>query len=413
VTDHKTFVIVGAGMAGAKAAETLREEGFDGRIVLVGQEREAPYERPPLSKSYLMGQSPREEARVHADGFYSEHEIELEQGMAVTALDPGGHIVTLDDGRKLSYDRILIATGAAPRRPPIEGTELDGVHVLRTLADADALRAELAEGGALAVIGAGWIGCEVAAAARGQRADVTLVEHAEHPLEGALGSTLGGFFADVHREHGVRLLTGARVRRLEGNVRVNSIRLADGSRVACDTVVLGVGVGPETRLAEAAGLLVDHGILADELLRTSHPDVFAAGDAASAWRPRYGRHVRVEHWANALDQGPAAARSMLDRGEPFDTLPYFFTDQYDVGMEYVGLHSPSDRLVLRGRPEERRLHAFWLAEDGHLTAGMHVNEWDSIEPIKRLVGSGLAVDAGRLADDAEPLDAIAGAAQHD
>jgi 3-phenylpropionate/trans-cinnamate dioxygenase ferredoxin reductase component len=178
-------------------------------------------------------------------------------------------------------------------------------------------------------------------------------------------------------------------------------------------VVLGVGVAPETRLAEAAGLRVDGGILVDEQLRTSHPDVFAAGDVANAWRPRYGRHVRVEHWANALEQGPAAARSMLGRGEPFDALPYFFTDQYDVGMEYIGLHSPADRLVLRGRPEERRLHAFWLAEDGHLTAGMHVNEWDSIEPIKRLVGSGLVVAPERLADDAEPLDEIAGEAQHD
>jgi 3-phenylpropionate/trans-cinnamate dioxygenase ferredoxin reductase subunit len=411
VADRKTFVIVGAGMAGAKAAETLREEGFDGRILLAGAERERPYERPPLSKGYLLGDSPREDGNVHPDDFYREHDIELEQGTAVTALDLDAHAVTREDGRTVPFDRLLIATGAVPRRPPIDGSQLEGVYVLRTLADADALRARLAGGGALAVIGAGWIGCEVAAAARSHGCEVTLVEQAAAPLEGILGSQLGGFFADVHREQGVRLETRARVERIEGRSRAEGVLLADGTRVACDTVVLGVGVTPETRLAEAAGLPVDNGILVDEHLRTRHPDVLAAGDVANAWRPRYGRRVRVEHWANALEQGPAAARSMLGHDEPFDALPYFFTDQYDVGMEYVGLHSPSDRLVIRGRPEERRLHAFWLGPDGHITAGMHVNEWDSIEPIKQLVDSGLAVDAERLADDAEPLDAIAAAAR--
>jgi 3-phenylpropionate/trans-cinnamate dioxygenase ferredoxin reductase component len=413
VADRKTFVIVGAAMAGAKAAETLREEGFDGRIVLAGAERERPYERPPLSKSYLLGDSPREEAHVHPDGFYRDHDIELEQGTAVTALDADAHTVALEDGRTVSFDRLLIATGAVPRKPPIDGTELDGVHVLRTLADADALRARLARGGALAVIGAGWIGCEVAAAARSFGPEVTLVEQAATPLEGVLGPRLGGFFGDVHRERGVRLETRARVKRIEGRSRVEGVLLADGTRIACDTVVLGVGVKPETRLAEAAGLLVDNGILADEHLRTSHPDVFAAGDVATAWRPRYGRHVRVEHWANALEQGPAAARAMLGATEPFDALPFFFSDQYDVGMEYVGLHSATDRLVLRGRPDERRLHAFWCAPDGRVTAGMHVNEWDSIEAIKRLVGSGAEVDPERLADEGEPLDEIAGAGQRD
>jgi 3-phenylpropionate/trans-cinnamate dioxygenase ferredoxin reductase subunit len=407
VADPKTFVIVGAGMAGAKAAETLREEGFDGRIVLIGAEPEAPYERPPLSKGYLLGDSPREEARVHPEGFYEEHDIEVERGAEVTSLDVRDRTVALGDGRTIGYDRVLIATGAVPRRPPIEGTELDGVHVLRTLADSDALKDAFARGGALGVIGAGWIGCEVAAAARSHGVDVTLIEYAGTPLEGVLGEQLGGFFADVHRSHGVELLTGARVERIEGSGRAEAIRLADGTRVACDTVVLGVGVAPDTRLAEAAGLEIDNGILVDAMLRTSAPDVFAAGDVANRESARYGRRVRVEHWANALEQGPAAARSMLDRGEPFDALPYFFTDQYDVGMEYVGLHSRSDRVVLRGRPDERRLQAFWLDGEGRITAGMHVNEWDSIEPIKRLVDSGAAVPAERLADGAVSLEALA------
>jgi 3-phenylpropionate/trans-cinnamate dioxygenase ferredoxin reductase component len=407
---EQTFVIVGAGMAGAKAAETLRAEGFAGRVVLVGQERAAPYERPPLSKSYLMGQSPFEEARVHPDGFYEEQRIELETGSTAMALDVAAHTVTLDGDRRLTYDRLLLATGAVPRRPPIEGTDLDGVHLLRTVGDSDAIRGAVERGDALAVIGAGWIGCEVAAAARGRGADVTLIEYAEQPLEGVLGPRLGAFFGDVHRREGVHLLTGARVERLEGSGRVEAVRLADGSRIACTAVVIGVGVDPDTRLAEAAGLRVDRGVLADEHLRTSDPDVFAAGDVANAWRPRYGRRVRVEHWANALEQGPAAARSMLGAGEPFDALPYFFTDQYDVGIEYVGLHSPSDRLVVRGRPEERRLHAFWLADDGRLTAGMHVNEWESIEAIKQLVEGAHRVDPERLADGAVPLGEIAAAA---
>ena len=386
----QTFVIVGAGMAGAKAAETLREEGFDGRVVLVGGERVRPYERPPLSKSYLMGQSPFEDAHVHSEGFYDERGIELVTGTTATALDLGDHSVALDDGRTLTYDRLLLATGAVPRRLPIDGIDLEGVHTLRTVGDSDALRAAFERGGALAVIGAGWIVCEVAAAARGKGLDVTLIESAEQPLEGVLGPQLGAFFAGVHREEGVRVLTSARVEAIEGGERVEAVRLAGGERVECGTVVIGVGVDPDTRLAEAAGLEVDHGVLADERLRTSDPDVFAAGDVANALRPRYGRRVSVEHWANALEQGPAAARSMLGGGEPFDELPYFFTDQYDVGIEYVGLHAPSDRLELRGSPEERRLQAFWVGDDGRLTAGMHVNEWDSIDEIKELVGSGAA-----------------------
>ena len=406
--DPKTFVIAGAGLAGAKAAQTLREEGFDGRVVLVGAEPELPYERPPLSKSYMAGETPRDAAHVHPEAFYADQDIELLRGVAVTGLDPGEHRVELAGGRELRYDRLLIATGAVPRRPPIPGSELPGVHVLRSLADADALRAALSAGGPVAIVGAGWIGCEVAAAARTLGAEVTLVEQGDAPLERVLGRELGDFFAGVHREHGVRVLTGAAVAGIEGPERVERLRFAGGDAIECATVLIAVGVAPDTRLAAAAGLDVRDGIAADDRLQTASTNVYVAGDAAAAFHPRYGREVRVEHWANALNQGPAAARSMLGRGEPYARLPYFYSDQYDVGMEYAGLHAPQDRLVVRPGPDGRPLLAFWLDGADRATAGLHLGDWDAIEPIKRLIESGARLDAGRLADPGVALDEIAG-----
>jgi 3-phenylpropionate/trans-cinnamate dioxygenase ferredoxin reductase subunit len=370
-------VIVGGGLAGAKAAETLRDEGFEGRVVLIGAEPQLPYERPPLSKSYLAGDSTLAEAQVHDDAFYVTREIELLTGIQATALDPGEHRLQLADDRELRYDRLLIATGAVPRRPPIEG------HFLRSVADADALRAAIEEGGRLVVIGAGWIGCEVAATARGLGAEVTVIERGAAPLERVLGARLGAFFADLHRAHGVDLRTNTGVAAVEGGGR--SVRLADGSSIDCDAVLLAVGVRPATDLAEAAGLEIEDGIVADERLRTSAPDVFVAGDVASARHPRYGRRVRVEHWDNAQEQGAAAARSMLGAAEPYSKLPYFFSDQYDLGLEYVGLHDPGDELVIRGSLAEACFQAFWLAPDGTVSAGMHVNDWDAIDPIRALV----------------------------
>ncbi len=383
---EETFVIVGAGLAGAKAAETLREDGFGGRVVLVGDEHELPYERPPLSKQYLAGEAERDGAHVHAREFYEEQRIELIAGVAATGLDTAGHRLALADGRGLSYDRLLIATGATPRRPPIDG--IARARTLRTLPDADALLAAFGDGGSVAVIGAGWIGCEVAAAARAHGCEVALIEHAATPLAGVLGTQLGALFADLHRSHGVELLTGVGAAAIEAD----RVRLTDGAEIACDTVVVGVGVQPDTRLAAAAGLDVDNGILVDEHLRTSAADVFAAGDVANAVHPHYGRRVRVEHWANALNQGPAAARSMLGGGEAYAKLPYFFSDQYELGMEYVGLHDPADRIVIRRDTDDLALRALWLDAGNRVTAGMHVNEWDTIEAIERLIESGDAVE---------------------
>jgi 3-phenylpropionate/trans-cinnamate dioxygenase ferredoxin reductase subunit len=384
VPDSQTIVIAGGGLAGAAAAGALREEGFDGRVVVVAAEPELPYERPPLSKSYLAGDSTLAEARVHPDGFYAEHDIEVLTGTEAVGLDVASRRLELAGGAELGYDRLLLATGAVPRRPPIEGADGERVHLLRSVADADALRAAIGDGGHLVVVGAGWIGCEVAASARGLGADVTMVEQDGTPLERVLGRRLGAFFADLHRGHGVDLRTNAGVAAIEDGGR--GVRLRDGEHIGCDAVLLAVGVAPATALAQDAGLELDNGVVTNELLETSAPGVYAAGDVASARHPVYGRHVRVEHWDNAKAQGAAAGRAMAGAGEPYAKLPYFFTDQYDLGMEYVGLHGPGDELVVRGSLEEARFQAFWTAPDGTVTAGMHVNDWDAIGPIREIVG---------------------------
>ena len=403
MSDRKPFVIVGGGLAGAKAAETLRGEGFDGRIVLVAAESRLPYERPPLSKGYLAGESTLAEAQVHDDDFYSARDVDLLRGTRATRLDTAAHRVVLSDGHDLPYDRLLLATGAVPRRPAIPGSHGDGVHVLRSVADADALRSALSGGGRLVVVGAGWIGCEVAATARGLGAEVTVIERGLVPLERVLGPRLGEFFADLHRSHGVEVLPNCEVDGIDSR----SVRLADGRAIECDAVLLGVGVAPATELAASGGLEIADGIVVDELLRTSAADVLAAGDVASALHPRYARHVRVEHWDNAHAQGVAAARSMLGAGSPYAKLPYFFSDQYDLGLEYVGLHDPRDELVIRGSLDQARFQAFWVAADGTVSAGMHVNDWDAIGPIRKLVENRATVTAEDLSDPGLPVSAAA------
>ncbi|MDX6555398.1 MAG: 3-phenylpropionate/trans-cinnamate dioxygenase ferredoxin reductase component [Miltoncostaeaceae bacterium] len=400
------IVIVGASLAGAKAAEALREEGYDGRVVLIGAEAELPYERPPLSKYYLRGESDREKARVHDAAFYAEKDIDLRTGTAVEAIDVAGRCVTLAGGESVAWDRLLLTTGAEPRRVPIPGADLEGVLSLRTLDDSDRLRAAIQGGGRLAVIGAGWIGAEAAASARQLGAEVTLIERLDVPLETVLGPTVGKIYADAHREQGVELLTGAAVEAIEGDGKVEGVRLAGGRVVDCTAVLVGVGVAPRTALAEAAGLAVDNGILVDANLQTSAPDVYAAGDVANHDHPFYGRRVRVEHWANALNQGPAAARNMLGAGQAYERLPYFYSDQYDVGMEYSGLAKGDDQVVIRGDEATRELIAFWL-EDGRVVAGMNMNVWDVTGPIQALIRSRKTVDPARLADPSVPLEELA------
>src|SRR4051794_10687013 len=404
---EQTFVIVGASLAGAKAAETLREEGFDGRVVLIGDETQRPYERPPLSKEYLRGEADGKPF-VHDESFYADKDIELRLGQTVTGLDAGANTIALDGGETVAYDRLLLTTGAEPRRLPIPGDNLDGVLYLRSVQDSDALRARLESGGRVVVVGAGWIGAEVAASARQRGLEVTVLDPLAVPLERVLGAEVGAVYRDIHADHRTQLLLNTGVEAFEGDASVQRVRTSDGRKLNCDFVVVGVGVQPRTELAGQAGLTVDNGILVDEQLRTSDPAVFAAGDVANASHPFYGEPVRVEHWANALHQGPVAARNMLGRGETFDRLPYFFSDQYDVGMEYSGLARTWDHVVFRGDPASREFIAFWLDGD-RVVAGMNVNVWDVTDPIGRLIRERVPVADRRLADPDVPLDALVGA----
>ena len=407
MTKDQTFVIAGASLAGAKAAETLREQGFEGRLVLVGAEPDRPYERPPLSKDYLRGDSEREKAFVHRAGYYSDHEIELVTGVAVTALDAGAGRVTLDDARELEFDRLLLTLGAEPRRLGIPGSDLAGVYYLRTIADCETLRERLGQGGRLAVVGAGWIGSEVAASARQLGVEVTLIDPLMLPNERVFGPEIGAFYRDVHAQHGVTLKLGDGVDSFEGDGAVDRVRTASGEVIECDFVVVGVGVTPRIELARAAGLEIDNGIAVSDKLQTSAENVFAAGDVANAHHPFYERRIRVEHWSCALNQGPAAARAMLGEPVSYDRIPYFFSDQYDVGMEYSGWTTDWDEVVFRGDRDAGEFIAFWL-EDDRVVAGMNVNVWDVQDHIRALITSRRAVDADALRDPDTSLESLAG-----
>ena len=400
------FVIVGASLAGAKAAQELRDRGFDGSISLYGAENQRPYERPPLSKDYLRGESEREKAFVHEPDFYERHQIELITGRRATAIDPHAKQVALDDGSSLGYDKLLLTTGAAPRRISVPGADLDGIYYLRTIEDSEALGERLQAGGAVAVVGAGWIGSEVAASARQKGLAVTLIDPLALPNERIFGPEIGSFYRDVHAQHGVELVLGDGVEAFEGDRRVTGIRTSSGRTVGCDFAVVGIGVTPRVQLAADAGLEINNGIVVDEKLQTSAADVFAAGDVANARHPFYGRQIRVEHWANALNQGRAAARSMLGELASYDRIPYFFSDQYEVGMEYSGYATDWDQVLLRGDRDAGEFVAFWL-KDRHVLAGMNVNVWGVNEQVQALIRAGRPVDTSALCDPDTPLESLA------
>jgi len=410
-----TMLIIGASLAGAKAAQALREDGWDGPIEVVGAEHDLPYERPPLSKGVLLGKEEREKAFVHESGaWYVENQVGLRLGRTATAIDREKHLVRLDDGTELPYGKLLLATGASPRRLNVPGGDAKNLSYFRTLEDCARTKRQLIPGSRLTIIGAGWIGLEVAAAARQQDVEVTMLEALEQPLLRALGPEVGARFAALHRAHDVDLRLGVGVdsfalQDVDGVEQATRVRLGDGTEVEADHILVAVGAAPNTGLAEAAGLEVSNGVVVDATLRTSDPDIFAAGDVANAWHPFYGEAIRVEHWANALNQPKVAAASMMGVTDlQYDRLPYFFTDQYDLGMEYVGYVPSSgyERVVFRGDPDSGEYMAFWLAE-GRVLAGMNVNVWDVVDDVRGLISSRAVVDVARLADAGVALGDVA------
>jgi 3-phenylpropionate/trans-cinnamate dioxygenase ferredoxin reductase subunit len=412
----QTFVVVGGGLAAGKAVEELREAGFEGSVVVFGQEHHLPYERPPLSKGYLLGNDELESVFVHDPDWYDANDVDLRLGEEVTALDLDANLVHTRD-RQQSYDRLLIATGATPRHLPLADDSGAPVAYLRTIEDSQRLKGAFTAGASIVVVGAGWIGLETAAAARAAGARVTVLESLELPLLRVLGPEVAGVFADLHREHGVDLRLGVQVSAVDKAPSTGSgeapgravVRLADGSALEADLLVVGIGVTPNVALAEAAGLATDDGILVDEHLTTFHPAVFAAGDVANAVHPVLGRRLRIEHWDTAIEQGRTAAHSMLGHDVSYDRLPYFFTDQYDLGMEYVGNIGPEgyERVVIRGDTSEgggRRFTAFWLRDD-RVLAAMHANDWDASDDLRAIVGK--QVEAHRLEDVSVSLEELA------
>ncbi|GAB3928624.1 FAD-dependent oxidoreductase [Kribbella albertanoniae] len=406
MTAAEPIVIVGASLAGATAAKTLREEGWSGGIVLIGSETELPYERPPLSKDVLLAKKGPESAQLHDQQWYDENSVELRLGTTVTAIDSAAHTITLDDGSTQSYGKLLIATGSRVRKLDVPGGDLAGIHYLRTAAQSQALTDAYAATPRVVVVGAGWIGLEAASAAKERGCEVTVVEPQSTALASVMGEQVGELYAEFHREHGVELRFGTTVEGFEGTDKVTGVRISGGEVLPADLVVVGVGVQPNTELAAEAGIEVatreaGSGIVTGPDLRTSAEDVYAAGDVARWDHPFFGRPVRVEHWQNAKDSGAAAAKAMLGEDVAHDAIPYFFTDQFDLGMEYVGdiPHGTSYQVVLRGDPKSGAYMAFWLSDDHHVLAGMHVNLWDDgIGGVRDLIKSGKQVDPTRLAD---------------
>lgn len=398
------YVIVGGGLAGAKAAEAIRDSDAGGSVTLVAAESEVPYERPPLTKEFLKGDKDFDDFVALDSNWYEQQDVDLKLRARSTSLDRESRTLTLEGGDTLPYDRLLIATGADPVKLSVPGADNVPLHYIRRLPQARRLRETVSSGDRrVVIVGAGWIGLEVAAAARGYGNDVTVIEMAQNPLERALGAEVGGFFADVHRQEGVNLLTGVGVSAFETEGDATTVVDTAGNRHPADVVVVGAGIRPAVGLGRDAGLEVDRGILVDAALRTSDPAIWAAGDVAEAFHPYLGRHLHVEHWAFALNSGKAAGQSMAGQDVTFDRVPYFFTDQYDVGMEYSGTTEGYDRVLFRGDPASREFIAFWMSK-GHVLAGMNVNVWDVTDLIQSIIRSGADIDEKKLTDPQIPLE---------
>ncbi|MGZ4241787.1 MAG: NAD(P)/FAD-dependent oxidoreductase [Actinomycetota bacterium] len=400
-----SIAIVGANLAGGRAAETLRAEGFDGRIALIGEEPHRPYERPPLSKEFLRGEQPLDKAFLRAEEWYADNEVELLLGVRAERIDLGDRAVELAGGNRVSYDKLLLCTGGRPRMLPIPGATLPGIATFRTMGDARALSDVLKPGAHVVVVGAGFIGSEIAASARTLGCEVDLFEAEAVPLVRALGEQIGRIHGEIHRENGVRLHTAIRVEGFEGDDRVRRVNTSEGPFEA-DVVVVGVGIAPNVELAQDAGLEVKNGIVVDELCRTSAPDVFAAGDIANHPNPYMGERIRVEHWQNAQNQGAAAARAMLGGTEPFAEVPWFWSDQYDLNLQMAGHPLRWDELVFRGDVDARKFSAFYL-DHGKLVAAVGFNKGKDVRGARALIEAGISPAPAVLADESTDLRALA------
>jgi 3-phenylpropionate/trans-cinnamate dioxygenase ferredoxin reductase subunit len=404
----QTFVIVGASLAGGGAAATLREEGFDGRVILIGAEPQPPYERPPLSKEYLRRESSFEQALSQPLDFYAENGIETRFGVRVTRVDAAEKVVELDHGERVAYDKLLVATGGRNRRIPIPGIELGGIYGLRTVADSDRIRAEIVPGRKAVVVGMGFIGSEVAASLRQSGVEVTVVDRNTVPLRRVLGEEVGRVVADVHRDFGTELIFEDRVAAFEGARRVERVTTQGGRRIECDFAVVGLGTEPVTNLLAGTGAKIDNGVVVDEFCRTNVEGIYAAGDVANHYHPVFERHIRVEHWQNALKQGPAAARSMLGREEPYGEIPWFWSDQYEHNLQYAGFHTEWDELAVRGSTAERSFVAFYR-KGGRVLAAVAINRGRDLRRSIPLIKAQEEIAAAKLCDPDVNLRTLAGA----
>jgi len=401
-----TIAIVGASLTGQSAAATLREEGFDGRVVLVGAEPQLPYDRPPLSKNYLRGGMPFEKTLLRPPEFYREREIEMRLATTVVRVDIEKRALQLAGGDRLEFDNVLIATGGRNRRFPIPGLDLPGVYDLRTIADADRIRDAIARGGRAVVVGMGFIGAEVAASMRQCGLEVTAIEPFKTPLYRALGEDIGQVVEALHRDHGVAMILGDAVAAFEGKGRVERVVTRDGRRIECELAVFGLGIEPVTEVVAGTGVRVDNGLVVDDQCRTNVPGVFAAGDVANHFHPVCGRQMRVEHWQNGVKQGAAAARSMLGRGQPYDEVHWFWSDQYDANIQYAGFHAAWDAVVVRGSLAERKFLAFYMAE-GRVESVVAINQGRDLRRTLPIIKARVAVDPARLADPNVDLRTLA------
>ena len=399
------FVVIGAGLAGASAAIALRKYSVDARVILIGDEEELPYERPPLSKGYLRGEQPFEKLLVRPREFYGHQSIDTMFGARACRIDAARRIVHLDGGRRVPYDRLLIATGVRNRRPPIPGIDLDGVHQLRTVHDAARLQADMRAGRKAVVVGMGFIGCEVAASLRHQQVEVVAVDPGPAPLARVLGEPVAGMLAALHASYGVHAVFNDTVQAFEGNGRIEQVITAAGMRIPCDFAVVGVGVEPAVDVAGGSGIRIDNGILVDQHCATNISGIYAAGDVANHFHPVFGRHIRVEHWQNAMRQGDNAARNMLGERIAYDDIPWFWSDQYDANIQYAGHHQSHHEMILRGQIDGGSYAAFYM-NDGVIDAVVGVNNAKDVRRAMPLIKARQRVDPGRLRDDSVDLRSL-------